>query len=131
MNRLINHQAYFATNVQKKRDRSSKMNGLAFINEKLVAAVDGGAFAAADLEDLAGASGRDLVLHLHGLKDDEVGVGRHFVADLADDAKSFKVETAAGVTLDQVRAALKNAGIDAAVTPASASLSKLYREIVA
>ena len=53
------------------------------------------------------------------------------VADLADDAKSFKVETAAGVTLDQVRAALKNAGIDAAVTPASASLSKLYREIVA
>ena len=53
------------------------------------------------------------------------------VADLADDAKSFKVETAAGVTLGQVRAALKNAGIDAAVTPASASLSKLYREIVA
>lgn len=53
------------------------------------------------------------------------------VSDLADDAKSFKVETAAGVTLDQVRAALKNAGIDAAVTPASASLSKLYREIVA
>lgn len=53
------------------------------------------------------------------------------VADLADDAKSFKIETAAGVTLDQVRAALKNAGIDAAVTPASASLSKLYREIVA
>lgn len=53
------------------------------------------------------------------------------VADLADDAKSFKVETAASVTLDQVRAALKNAGIDAAVTPASASLSKLYREIVA
>lgn len=53
------------------------------------------------------------------------------VADLADDAKSFKVETAAGVTLDQVRAALKNAGIDAAVTPASANLSKLYREIVA
>lgn len=53
------------------------------------------------------------------------------VADLADDAKSFKVETAAGVILDQVRAALKNAGIDAAVTPASASLSKLYREIVA
>lgn len=53
------------------------------------------------------------------------------VADLADDAKSFKVETAVGVTLDQVRAALKNAGIDAAVTPASASLSKLYREIVA
>lgn len=53
------------------------------------------------------------------------------VADLADDAKSFKVETAAGETLDQVRAALKNAGIDAAVTPASASLSKLYREIVA
>ena len=53
------------------------------------------------------------------------------VADLSDDAKSFKVETAAGVTLDQVRAALKNAGIDAAVTPASASLSKLYREIVA
>jgi ABC-2 type transport system ATP-binding protein len=53
------------------------------------------------------------------------------VADLADDAKSFKVETATGVTLDQVRAALKNAGIDAAVTPASASLSKLYREIVA
>ena len=53
------------------------------------------------------------------------------VADLADDAKSFKVETAAGVTLDQVRAALKNVGIDAAVTPASASLSKLYREIVA
>ena len=52
------------------------------------------------------------------------------VADLADDAKSFMVETAAGVTLDQVRA-LKNAGIDAAVTPASASLSKLYREIVA
>lgn len=53
------------------------------------------------------------------------------VADLADDAKSFKIETAAGVTLDQVRAALKNAGIDAAVAPASASLSKLYREIVA
>lgn len=53
------------------------------------------------------------------------------VADLADDAKSFKIETVAGVTLDQVRAALKNAGIDAAVTPASASLSKLYREIVA
>ena len=53
------------------------------------------------------------------------------VADLADDAKSFKIETAAGVTLDQVRAALKNAGIDAAVTPAPASLSKLYREIVA
>jgi len=53
------------------------------------------------------------------------------VADLADDAKSFKIETAAGVTLDQVRAALKNAEIDAAVTPASASLSKLYREIVA
>ena len=53
------------------------------------------------------------------------------VADLADDAKSFKIETAAGVTLDQVCAALKNAGIDAAVTPASASLSKLYREIVA
>ena len=53
------------------------------------------------------------------------------VADLADDAKSFKVETAAGVTLDQVRAALKNAGIDAAVTPASANLSKLYRAIVA
>ena len=52
-------------------------------------------------------------------------------ADLADDAKSFKIEIAAGVTLDQVRAALKNAGIDAAVTPASASLSKLYREIVA
>ena len=53
------------------------------------------------------------------------------VADLLDDSKTFKVETPAGVTLEQVNAALKSAGINASVNPMSANLSKLYREIIA
>lgn len=52
------------------------------------------------------------------------------VADLAAGASTFKVDSAAGVTLEQVRAALENAGIKADVTLAQASLSKLYRETV-
>lgn len=52
------------------------------------------------------------------------------VTDLATGASTFKVDSAAGVTLEQVRAALENAGINADVTLAQASLSKLYRETV-
>lgn len=52
------------------------------------------------------------------------------VTDLATGASTFKVDSAAGVTLEQVRAALENAGIKADVTLAQASLSKLYRETV-
>jgi ABC-type multidrug transport system ATPase subunit len=56
------------------------------------------------------------------------------VADIAADSTTFKVEvrgnTPAQATLEQVRAALKNAGIEADVTTAQASLSRLYRETV-
>lgn len=56
------------------------------------------------------------------------------VADIATDSAVFKVEvrenSPAGVTPEQVREALKNAGIDANVTTAQASLSRLYRETV-
>lgn len=52
------------------------------------------------------------------------------VAGLAGESAAFKVETPAGVTPEQVREALKNAGIDAEVSSAQASLSKLYRETV-
>ena len=56
------------------------------------------------------------------------------VADIATDSAVFKVEvrenSPAGVTPEQVRVALKNAGIDANVTTAQASLSRLYRETV-
>ena len=56
------------------------------------------------------------------------------VADIAADSMTFKVEvrgnTPAQATLEQVRTALKNAGIEADVTTAQASLSRLYRETV-
>ena len=56
------------------------------------------------------------------------------VADIATGSATFKVEvrenSPAGVTPEQVRVALKNAGIDANVTTAQASLSRLYRETV-
>ena len=56
------------------------------------------------------------------------------VADIANETATFKVEVRgdapAGTTLEQVREALKNAGIDADVTTAQASLSRLYRETV-
>ena len=52
------------------------------------------------------------------------------VADISNETATFKVNAPAGATLEQVRVALKNAGIDADVTSAQASLSKLYRETV-
>lgn len=50
------------------------------------------------------------------------------VADLATGSSTFKVDT--DVTIEQLQAVLKNAGIEAHVTLAQASLSKLYRETV-
>jgi len=52
------------------------------------------------------------------------------VADIAAESLTFKVDAAAGVTLEQVRDALAAAGIKADVNSAQASLSKLYRETV-
>lgn len=52
------------------------------------------------------------------------------VADIAAESSTFKVDAAAGVTLEQVREALAAAGIKADVNSAQASLSKLYRETV-
>ena len=56
------------------------------------------------------------------------------VADIANETATFKVEvrgnTPAGATLEQVRVALKNAGIDADVLDEKANLAKLYREVV-
>ena len=56
------------------------------------------------------------------------------VADIANETATFKVEvrgnSPAGVTLEQVRVALKNAGIDADVLDEKANLAKLYREVV-
>jgi len=52
------------------------------------------------------------------------------VADIAAESSTFKVDAAAGVTLEQVRDALAAAGIKADVNSAQASLSKLYRETV-
>ena len=52
------------------------------------------------------------------------------VEDISDGSSTFKVETAAGVTQEQVREALKNAGIQADVTSETANLAKLYRDVV-
>ena len=52
------------------------------------------------------------------------------VADLATVTNTFKVETAAGVTLEQVRAALASAGLDADVNSASSNLVNIYRDVV-
>lgn len=52
------------------------------------------------------------------------------VAAISDGLSTFKVETAAGVTQEQVREALKNAGIQADVTSETANLAKLYRDVV-
>ena len=52
------------------------------------------------------------------------------VADIAAESSTFKVDAAAGVTLEQVRDALAAAGIKADVNSAQTSLSKLYRETV-
>ena len=52
------------------------------------------------------------------------------VADIAAASATFKVDAPAGVTLEQVRVALKNAGIDADVLDEKADLAKLYREVV-
>ena len=52
------------------------------------------------------------------------------VADISDESSNFKIEAAAGVTLEQVREALKNAGIQADVTSETANLAKLYRDVV-
>ena len=51
------------------------------------------------------------------------------VADIATSA-TFKVETACDVSLEQIQAALKNAGITAKVDLAQANLSRMYRETV-
>ena len=52
------------------------------------------------------------------------------VADIATNSSTFKVETPVDVTLEQVRVALRTAGISADVTRAQAGLSRLYRETV-
>ena len=56
------------------------------------------------------------------------------VADIANETATFKIEVRgnapAEAALEQVRVALKNAGIDADVTSAQACLSRLYRETV-
>lgn len=52
------------------------------------------------------------------------------VADLATVSNTFKVETAAGVTLEQVRAALASAGLDVDVNSANSNLLNIYRDVV-
>lgn len=52
------------------------------------------------------------------------------VADLATVTNTFKVETAAGVTLEQVRAALASAGLDVDVNSANSNLVNIYRDVV-
>jgi ABC-2 type transport system ATP-binding protein len=51
------------------------------------------------------------------------------VADVGADSTSFKIN-AAGVSLEQIRAALDAAGISADVNLEHTSLSKLYRSII-
>ena len=51
------------------------------------------------------------------------------VADVGSDTTSFKINVA-GVTLEQIRAALAAAGIFADVNQEHTSLSKLYRSII-
>lgn len=50
------------------------------------------------------------------------------VADLAGESATFKVDSAA--SLEQIRAALAAAGINANITPAASNLAKVYRETV-
>ncbi|WP_298769118.1 ABC transporter ATP-binding protein [uncultured Fibrobacter sp.] len=52
------------------------------------------------------------------------------VDDISVDVSSFIVNASAGVTLEQISAALHNAGLEAEISPAPVSLSKLYRETV-
>ena len=52
------------------------------------------------------------------------------VADLASESATFKVSTAAGVTLEQVRTALAVAGLAATVNSASSNLANVYRDVV-
>ena len=52
------------------------------------------------------------------------------VADLASESATFKVSTAAGVTLEQVRSALAVAGLAATVNSASSNLANVYRDVV-
>ena len=50
------------------------------------------------------------------------------VADLAGESATFKVDSAA--SLEQIRAALAAAGINANITPAASNLANVYRETV-
>ncbi len=52
------------------------------------------------------------------------------VADIAASTATFVVDAPVGVTLEQVRIALKNANIDAGVVSEKANLAKLYRDAV-
>lgn len=52
------------------------------------------------------------------------------VADIAANTATFVVDAPVGVTLEQVRIALKNANIDAGVVSEKANLAKLYRDAV-
>lgn len=52
------------------------------------------------------------------------------VADIAASTATFVVDAPVGVTLEQVRIALKNANIDAGVVCEKANLAKLYRDAV-
>jgi ABC-2 type transport system ATP-binding protein len=52
------------------------------------------------------------------------------VADIAASMATFVVDAPVGVTLEQVRIALKNANIDAGVVSEKANLAKLYRDAV-
>jgi ABC-2 type transport system ATP-binding protein len=50
------------------------------------------------------------------------------VADLAGESATFKVDSAA--SLEQIRAALAAAGINANIAPAASNLANVYRETV-
>ena len=52
------------------------------------------------------------------------------VADVCTDSSSFKINCAAGVTLEQVRSALASAGINADVQLKHKSLADIYRKVI-